>query len=58
MIMTLTRSIIFIFSFLIITSDIYAQTFNYPIVFVSRNHETNGNIFYPDAGLLPGMGPF
>ncbi|HRB00510.1 MAG TPA: T9SS type A sorting domain-containing protein [Ignavibacteria bacterium] len=56
--MTLTRSIIFIFSFLIITSDIYAQTFNYPIVFVSRNHETNGNIFYPDAGLLPGMGPF
>ncbi|MEO8664618.1 MAG: T9SS type A sorting domain-containing protein, partial [Ignavibacteria bacterium] len=28
------------------------------IVFVSRNHQTNGNIFYPDAGLLPGMGAF
>ena len=56
--MTFTKSIIFIFAFLFITSDIYAQTFNYPIVFVSRNHEVNGNIFYPDAGLLPGMGPF
>lgn len=29
-----------------------------PIVFVSRNHEANGNIFYPQAGLLPGMGPY
>jgi hypothetical protein len=30
----------------------------YPIVFVSRNLEQNGSIFYPQAGLLPGMGPF
>lgn len=28
------------------------------IVFVSRNLEQNGNIFYPQSGLLPGMGPF
>src|SRR5205085_6083235 len=32
-----------------------AQT---PIVFVSRNLEANGNIFYTQSGLLPGMGPF
>lgn len=36
----------------------YSQSFNYPIVFVSRNHEVNGNILYPQAGLLPGMGSF
>lgn len=30
---------------------------SYPIVFVSRNHQQNGNIFYPQSGLLPGMGP-
>ena len=35
-----------------------SQSFNYPIVFVSRNHEINGNILYPQAGLLPGMGAF
>ncbi len=35
-----------------------SQTFNYPIVFVSRNHESNGNILFPQAGLLPGMGAF
>lgn len=29
-----------------------------PIVFVSRNLEHNGNLFYPQSGLLPGMGPF
>lgn len=29
-----------------------------PIVFVSRNPAQNGNIFFPQAGLLPGMGPF
>ena len=32
--------------------------FNYPIVFVSRNHLSGGNVFFPNAGLLPGMGPF
>ena len=35
-----------------------SQSFNYPIVFVSRNHEVNGNILYPQAGMLPGMGAF
>jgi hypothetical protein len=30
----------------------------YPIVFVSRNLEQNGSMYYPQAGLLPGMGPF
>ncbi|MGA2669539.1 MAG: T9SS type A sorting domain-containing protein [Ignavibacteria bacterium] len=28
------------------------------IVFVSRNLEHNGNYYYPQSGLLPGMGPF
>ncbi|MBL8007837.1 MAG: T9SS type A sorting domain-containing protein [Ignavibacteria bacterium] len=43
---------------LIIPQEIFSQAFNYPIVFVSRNHEINGNIIYPQAGLLPGMGSF
>src|SRR5690606_30187181 len=30
---------------------------DYPIVFVSRNHQTGGNINFPSAGLIPGMGP-
>ena len=34
---------------------VYAQ---YPIVFVSRNITPGGNIYYPQASLLPGMGPF
>lgn len=42
----------------VIPSQIIPQTFNTPIVFVSRNHEINGNIIYPQAGLLPGMGPY
>ena len=29
-----------------------------PIIFVSRNLEHNGSIYYPQSGLLPGMGPF
>ncbi|MGV8018448.1 MAG: T9SS type A sorting domain-containing protein [Ignavibacteria bacterium] len=37
--------------------EILAQSaFNTPIVFVSRNHLTGGNILFPSAGLLPGMG--
>lgn len=36
----------------------FSQSFNYPVIFVSRNHETNGNILFPPAGLLPGMGSF
>lgn len=35
-----------------------SQGFEYPIVFVSRNHQVNGNILYPQSGLLPGMGAF
>ena len=33
-------------------------SFNYPIVFVSRNHLSGGNIYFQNEGLLPGMGPF
>jgi hypothetical protein len=29
-----------------------------PVVFVSRNLEYNGNQFFTQSGLLPGMGPF
>lgn len=43
---------------LIIPVTTISQTFDYPLVFVSRNHETNGNILYPQSGLLPGMGAF
>ncbi|MCE1164017.1 MAG: T9SS type A sorting domain-containing protein [Bacteroidetes bacterium] len=32
-------------------------SFDMPLVFVSRNHVTNGNVFFPSSGLLPGMGP-
>jgi hypothetical protein len=37
-----------------------SQTFaaEYPIVFVSRNMVSNGNIFFPQATLIPGMGPY
>ncbi|MBS1517551.1 MAG: T9SS type A sorting domain-containing protein [Bacteroidetes bacterium] len=55
---TATIFILTLLSFSVFSNDIFSQTFNYPIVFVSRNHEANGNIFFPDAGLLPGMGPF
>jgi hypothetical protein len=44
--------------FLIVPSESFTQTFKTPIVFVSRNHELNGNINYPQAGLLPGMGSY
>lgn len=35
-----------------------AANAQYPVVFVSRNLEQNGSVYYPQAGLLPGMGPF
>ncbi|MCB0726340.1 MAG: T9SS type A sorting domain-containing protein [Ignavibacteriae bacterium] len=44
--------------YFIIPPGIYSQAFNTPIVFVSRNHELNGNVNYPQAGLLPGMGSY
>ncbi|HEY3249588.1 MAG TPA: T9SS type A sorting domain-containing protein [Ignavibacteria bacterium] len=37
-------------------SEICSQ--NYPIVFVSRNLVQGGSFFYPQQGMLPGMGPF
>ncbi|MBK9334422.1 MAG: hypothetical protein IPM96_18940 [Ignavibacteria bacterium] len=55
---TVTGLTVLIISALFIFQDIYSQTFNYPIVFVSRNHYINGNLYYQDAGLLPGMGPY
>lgn len=36
-------------------NSVYSQ---YPIVFVSRNITSGGSIYYPQASLLPGMGPF
>ena len=48
--------------FSIVFSSIYTESgicnsFDYPLVFVSRNHRDGGNINFPSAGLLPGMGP-
>jgi hypothetical protein len=31
---------------------------SYPVVFVSRNLQAGGSNYYPEQGLLPGMGPF
>jgi len=50
--------VLIIVSILFIPFEISSQPLNIPIVFVSRNHEINGNIFYPQSGLLPGMGSF
>jgi hypothetical protein len=43
--------------FLLAAGILHPQSFSYPVVFVSRNHLQGGNILYPQAGLLPGMGP-
>ncbi len=52
--------ILAICSFLFIPAEkpLKSQPLNVPIVFVSRNLTHNGNLFYPQAGLLPGMGPY
>lgn len=54
--------IIALFSFMIFSLafkvENFSVNFNYPVVFVSRNHTGSGNIFYSYAGLLPGMGPY
>ncbi len=42
--------------FSICTGELVSQT--YPIVFVSRNLVQGGSVYYPQAGLLPGMGPY
>ena len=53
------RFLLLVLVFIILIPSISnSQSLNIPIVFVSRNHETNGNILYPQAGLLPGMGAF
>ncbi|MBS1492177.1 MAG: T9SS type A sorting domain-containing protein [Bacteroidetes bacterium] len=31
---------------------------DYPVVFVSRNMVSNGNVLFPQATLIPGMGPY
>lgn len=47
-----------VFSFIYTESGIcITNSFDYPLVFVSRNHRDGGNINFPSAGLLPGMGP-
>ena len=43
--------------FLFITGLVQAQSVG-PVVFVARNIQPNGNVFYPASSLLPGMGPF
>jgi hypothetical protein len=49
-------SLVVIPGFLIFVHEAEAQA--PPIVFVSRNLQKNGNQYYPQSGLLPGMGPF
>lgn len=44
--------------FLALLTGTAVSQINSPIVFVSRNPAQNGNVFFPQAGLLPGMGPF
>jgi hypothetical protein len=43
------------FLFLSFTAEFYSQ---YPVVFVARNITNGGSVFYPQAALVPGMGPF
>ncbi len=45
------------FVLMLIAVELHAQPLP-PIVFVSRNLEHNGNMYCPQSGLLPGMGPF
>ncbi len=47
-------SLVVIPGFLIFVHEAQSQ----PVVFVSRNLEHNGNLYYLQSGLLPGMGPF
>ena len=57
----LIRSLLIVFFLIIINSiqfSAFAQPLNVPIVFVSRNLQHDGNFYFPEAGLLPGMGPF
>ena len=51
------HKLLIILVFLFVCNAVKSQTFNTPLVFVSRNHQPNGNILYTQSGLLPGMGP-
>jgi hypothetical protein len=48
--------LIIIILFVYHDSSLAQGSFGYPLVFVSRNHLTGGNVLFPSAGLLPGMG--
>lgn len=50
--------LLFLLPAFILPTELISQPLNLPIVFVSRNHELNGNILFPQSGLLPGMGAF
>ncbi len=54
-ILSIAISLCLLFFFQPFLSQVFSQ---YPIVFVSRNITQGGSIYYPQAGLLPGMGPF
>ncbi|MDD5361476.1 MAG: T9SS type A sorting domain-containing protein [Ignavibacteria bacterium] len=57
-ILTLCLRITLLFYFSFSAAAVFSQSnFNIPVVFVSRNHLSGGNILFPSAGLLPGMGP-
>ena len=57
-ILQIMKKQILITIFIILTSiDLFPKSIDFPVVFVSRNHYMNGNILYPQAGLIPGMGP-
>ena len=53
---SLKHRIFIILFFLFVSNALYSQAFNTPLVFVSRNHQLNGNILFSQSGLLPGMG--
>ncbi|MFA7362058.1 MAG: hypothetical protein WC139_13580, partial [Candidatus Kapaibacterium sp.] len=51
------RKQILISLFILCTAiDLFPKSIDFPVVFVSRNHYLNGNILFPQAGLIPGMG--
>ncbi len=51
------KLVLFTLFLMLIMGSARAWNNNVPVVFVSRNHQLNGNILFPGAGLLPGMGP-
>lgn len=49
---------ILIYLFILLTfGSLFSKSDSFPVVFVSRNHYLNGNILFPQSGLIPGMGP-